>query len=172
MQRKGIVDYRKAVVNLADRRPRGPSDGGKVHPTVALDSAAGTGKDRRSPLSACLGKPIMPKTSSSIERRRLLLALATLALSRHAVALQPGVTASDSAASDTASAPATQAALAPDLRAAVELAPQWRVSDRVELQQAFVRTVSGHGEGLMLHVADAELHAGPQRNAAEDEAAP
>jgi hypothetical protein len=104
MQRKGIVDYRKAVVNLADRRPRGPSDGGKVHPTVALDSAAGTGKDRRSPLSACLGKPVMPKTSSSIERRRLLLALATLALSRHAVALPPGVTASDSAASDTASA--------------------------------------------------------------------
>jgi len=102
----------------------------------------------------------MPKTSSSIERRRLLLALATLALSRHAAALPPGVTASDSAASDTASAPATQAALAPDLRAAVELAPQGRVADRVELQQAFVRTVSGHGEGLMLHVADADYTPG------------
>jgi len=210
----------------------------------------------------------MVKTSSSIERRRLLVALATLAVSRHAGALPRAVTASDTAAAVSAeavlapqlatvyagqvdparcfvsekydgvraiwdgrvlrhrsgravSAPASfiaalptapldgelwlgrgrfealsarvrrvepdehewrdvrymvfdtpvgrlpfaarlerLAAFAPELRAPVELAPQWRVADRVELQQAFVRTVAGNGEGLMLHVADALYMAG------------
>lgn len=52
------------------------------------------------------------------------------------------------------------AALAPPLRAPVELAPQWRVADRGELQRSFERIVSGGGEGLMLHVADAAYVAG------------
>jgi len=47
------------------------------------------------------------------------------------------------------------AALAPQLRAPVEIAPQWRVADRVELGRALARTVAAGGEGLMLHVADA-----------------
>jgi len=52
------------------------------------------------------------------------------------------------------------AAPAPDVRAPVELAPQWRVADRVELQQAFMRIVAGRGEGLMLRVADADYTPG------------
>ena len=210
----------------------------------------------------------MPKTSPSIERRALLLALGTLALSRHAAALPWAVTGSDTASALRAelplapqlaavyagqvdparcfvsekydgvraiwdgrvlrhrsgrvvSAPASfiaalpaapldgelwlgrgrfetlsarvrrvepdahewrdirymvfdtpvarlpfaarlerLAALARELRAPVELAPQWRVADRAELQHAFVRTVAGHGEGLMLHVADADYTPG------------
>jgi len=47
------------------------------------------------------------------------------------------------------------AALAPQLRAPVEIAPQWRVADRVELGRALAQTVAAGGEGLMLHVADA-----------------
>jgi len=47
------------------------------------------------------------------------------------------------------------AALVPHLPARVEVAPQWRVADRVELEQALARTVAAGGEGLMLHVADA-----------------
>ena len=47
------------------------------------------------------------------------------------------------------------AAIAPRLRAPVEIAPQWRVADRVELERTMVRTVAGGGEGLMLHVASA-----------------
>lgn len=49
------------------------------------------------------------------------------------------------------------AALAPSLPARVEVAPQWRIADRAELERALARTVAGGGEGLMLHVADA-LH--------------
>ena len=47
------------------------------------------------------------------------------------------------------------AALAPHLPAQVEVAPQWRVADRVELERALARTVAAGGEGLMLNVADA-----------------
>jgi len=47
------------------------------------------------------------------------------------------------------------AALVPQLPARVEVAPQWRVADRVELERALARTVAAGGEGLMLHVADA-----------------
>ena len=47
------------------------------------------------------------------------------------------------------------AALVPRLPARVEVAPQWRVADRVELERALARTVAAGGEGLMLHVADA-----------------
>ena len=47
------------------------------------------------------------------------------------------------------------AALVPHLPARVEVAPQWRVADRVELERALARTVAAGGEGLMLHVADA-----------------
>jgi len=47
------------------------------------------------------------------------------------------------------------AALAPALRAPVEVAPQWRVADRGELGRALTRTVGAGGEGLMLHVEDA-----------------
>ena len=47
------------------------------------------------------------------------------------------------------------AALAPQLRAPLELAPQWRVADRGELERVLARTVAAGGEGLMLHVADA-----------------
>jgi DNA ligase-1 len=46
-------------------------------------------------------------------------------------------------------------ALVPHLPARVEVAPQWRVADRVELERVLARTVAGGGEGLMLHVADA-----------------
>ena len=52
------------------------------------------------------------------------------------------------------------AALAPQLRAPVELAPQWRVADRVELDRAPARTVATGGEGLMLRVADAPYASG------------
>ena len=41
------------------------------------------------------------------------------------------------------------------LPARVEVAPQWRVADRLELEQALARTIAVGGEGLMLHVADA-----------------
>jgi len=47
------------------------------------------------------------------------------------------------------------AALMPNLPARVEVAPQWRVADRLELEQALARTIAVGGEGLMLHVADA-----------------
>lgn len=47
------------------------------------------------------------------------------------------------------------AVLAPHLPTRVEVAPQWRIADRVELERALARTVAGGGEGLMLHVADA-----------------
>ncbi|HSC64208.1 MAG TPA: DNA ligase [Caldimonas sp.] len=47
------------------------------------------------------------------------------------------------------------AALAPQLRAPLELAPQWRVADGGELERVLARTVAAGGEGLMLHVADA-----------------
>jgi DNA ligase-1 len=50
------------------------------------------------------------------------------------------------------------AALAP--RAPIELAPQWRGSDRAELERALGRVVAGGGEGLMLHVAGASYVAG------------
>jgi DNA ligase-1 len=52
------------------------------------------------------------------------------------------------------------AALAPHLRAPVEIAPQWRVAGRAELDRALARTVAAGGEGLMLHVADAPYVAG------------
>ena len=52
------------------------------------------------------------------------------------------------------------AALASHLRAPVEIAPQWRVADRVELERALARTVVAGGEGLMLHVADAPYASG------------
>jgi DNA ligase len=51
-------------------------------------------------------------------------------------------------------------ALAPQLHAPVEIAPQWRGSDRAELERTLARTVSGGGEGLMLHAADAAYVAG------------
>ena len=47
------------------------------------------------------------------------------------------------------------AALVPHLPARVEVAPQWRVADRGELERLLARTVAAGGEGLMLHVADA-----------------
>lgn len=47
------------------------------------------------------------------------------------------------------------AVLARQLRAPVEVAPQWRVADRVELERALAQPVAAGGEGLMLHVADA-----------------
>jgi DNA ligase 1 len=47
------------------------------------------------------------------------------------------------------------AALVPHLPARVEVAPQWRVADRAELERGLARTVAAGGEGLMLHVADA-----------------
>jgi len=208
-------------------------------------------------------KLVMQKISSSIERRRLLLALATVALSRHAAAGLGAVTASDTTsalsaeralapqlaavyagqldparcfvsekydgvraiwdgrvlrhrsgrvvsapASFVAALPATPldgelwlgrgrfealsarvrrvepnerewrdvrymlfdtpigalpfsarlerlATLAPRLPATVEVAPQWRVGDRAELERALVRTVGAGGEGLMLHDAAA-----------------
>jgi len=52
------------------------------------------------------------------------------------------------------------AALAPALRAPVEIAPQWRGADRLELERAMMRTVAAGGEGLMLHVADARYTSG------------
>ena len=61
--------------------------------------------------------------------------------------------------------------LAPRLPARVEVAPQWRVADRAELEQALARTIAAGGEGLMLHVADAAYVARTQRSAAEAEAA-
>ena len=64
------------------------------------------------------------------------------------------------------------ALLAPPLRAPIEVAPQWRVADRAELERALAHTVAGGGEGLMLHLAAAEIRPGPQRRAAEAEAAP
>jgi DNA ligase-1 len=47
------------------------------------------------------------------------------------------------------------ATLEPRLPATVEVAPQWRVGDRAELERALVRTVGAGGEGLMLHDAAA-----------------
>ena len=52
------------------------------------------------------------------------------------------------------------AALAPQLGAPLEIAPHWRVADRVELDRALARTVAGGGEGLMLRVADAPYISG------------
>jgi DNA ligase-1 len=263
MQQAGIVDYRKGAREGRPQASALSAGWGKVHPTVALDSTARAGKDRRSPLSACRRKPVMPKTSSSIERRSLLLAVAALALARRAAALPGG-----QAPSGTATAPSAEVALAPQLaavyvgqvdparcfvsekydgvralwdgrvlrhrsgrvvsappsfiaalpaapldgelwlgrgrfdalsarvrraepderewrevrymvfdtpvsglpfaarlerlaelapalRAPVEIAPQWRGADRVELERALMRTVAAGGEGLMLHVADA-----------------
>ena len=49
-------------------------------------------------------------------------------------------------------------ALAPHLPAQVEIAPQWHVDGRIELERALSRTVAAGGEGLVLHVGDA-LHA-------------
>ena len=37
----------------------------------------------------------------------------------------------------------------------VELAPQWRVADRIELERTLARTVAAGGEGLVLHLAEA-----------------
>lgn len=46
-------------------------------------------------------------------------------------------------------------AIAPQLHAPVEIAPQWRGSDQADLERTLARTVGGGGEGRMLHVADA-----------------
>ena len=51
-------------------------------------------------------------------------------------------------------------ALMPLLPARVEVASQWRVADRVELDRTLARTVAAGGEGLMLHVADAPYASG------------
>ena len=45
-------------------------------------------------------------------------------------------------------------------RAPVEIAPQWRVADRAELDRALARTVAANGEGLMLHLGDAPYSSG------------
>jgi DNA ligase-1 len=47
------------------------------------------------------------------------------------------------------------AALMPHLPVQVEVAPQWCVANRDELDRVLARTVAAGGEGLMLHVADA-----------------
>jgi DNA ligase len=46
------------------------------------------------------------------------------------------------------------------LGGSLELAPQWRVADRAELDRTLQRTVAAGGEGLMLHVATAPYAAG------------
>ncbi|MEO8310808.1 MAG: DNA ligase [Caldimonas sp.] len=51
-------------------------------------------------------------------------------------------------------------AIVPQLHAPVEIAPQWRGTDRADLERTLARTVGGGGEGLMLHVADAAYVAG------------
>jgi DNA ligase-1 len=46
----------------------------------------------------------------------------------------------------------------------VEIAPQWRVADRAELQRTLDRTVAAGGEGLMLRLASA-VHGGGRSDA-------
>ncbi len=52
------------------------------------------------------------------------------------------------------------AAIGASARAPIEIAPQWRVADRAELQRTLARVVAGGGEGLMLHRASAAHVAG------------